>query len=85
MYHKDRSKNGGERLVYVNKNLPGNITSAYKFKENSELIVLESSVPNKKWLLLGNYKLLLQNDLLTLMALLPNLSEKQYCLYQVQT
>ena len=71
MYHKDRSKNGGGRLVYVNKNLPDNITSACKFKENSELIVLESSVSNKKWLLLSDYKLLLQNDLSFVNQFLP--------------
>lgn len=71
MYHEDRSKNGGGRLVYVNKNLPGNITSACKFKENSELIVLESSVSNKKWLLLSDYKLLLQNDLSFINQFLP--------------
>ena len=55
MYRKDRNKSGGGLLLYVNENLPGKIINSYKFKENSELILFENSVSNKKWLLLGNY------------------------------
>ena len=43
-------------LLYVNENLPGKIINSYKFKENSEIIVFEFSVSNKKWLLLGSYR-----------------------------
>ena len=50
-------------LLYVNENLPGKIINSYKFKENSEIIVFEFSVSNKKWLLLGNYRPPSQNDL----------------------
>ena len=63
MYRKDRTKSGGGLLLYVNENLPGKIINSYKFKENSEIIVFEFSVSNKKWLLLGNYKPPSQNDL----------------------
>ena len=63
MYRKDRTKTGGGLLLYVNENLPGKIINSYKFKENSEIIVFEFSVSNKKWLLLGNYKPPSQNDL----------------------
>ena len=55
MYLKNRTKTGGGLLLYVNENLPGKIISSYKFKENSEIILFEFSVSNKKWLLLGNY------------------------------
>ena len=55
MYLKNRTKTGGGLLFYVNENLPGKIISSYKFKENSEIILFEFSVSNKKWLLLGNY------------------------------
>ena len=48
---------------HVNENLPGKIINSYKFKENSEIIVFEFRVSNKKWLLLGNYKPPSQNDL----------------------
>ena len=63
MYRKDRTKTGGGLLLYVNENLPGKIINSYKFKENSEIIVFEFSVSNKKWLLLGNYRPPSQNDL----------------------
>ena len=63
MYRKDRTKTGGGLLLNVNENLPGKIVNSYKFKENSEIIVFEFSVSNKKWLLLGNYKPPSQNYL----------------------
>ena len=66
MYLKDRTKTGEELLLCVNENLPVKIINCYKFKENSDIILFEFSVSNKKWLLLGNYNPLptpLQNDL----------------------
>ena len=48
MYRKDRTKTGGGLLLYVNENLPGKIINSYKFKENSEIILFEFSVSNKK-------------------------------------
>ena len=63
MYCKDRTKTGGGLLLYVNEILHGKVISSYKFKKNSEIILFEFSVSNKKWLLLGNYKPLSQNDL----------------------
>ena len=56
MYRKDRTKPGGGILLYVNENLPDKITIFYKFKENSETILFEFSVSNKRWLLLSNFK-----------------------------
>ena len=63
MYRKDRTKTRGGLSFYVNGNLPGTMISSYKFKENSEIILFEFSTTNKKWLLLGNYEPLSQNDL----------------------
>ena len=63
MYRKDRTKTGGGILFYPNENLPGKIINSYNFKKNSEIILFEFSVSNKKWLLLGNYKPPSQNDL----------------------
>ena len=57
------TKTGGGLLLYVNENLPGKIINSYKFKGNSEIILFEFSVSNKKWFLLGNYKPPLQNHL----------------------
>lgn len=39
------------------------INNTYHFKEGYEKIVFELSISNKKWLLLGNYKQPLPNDL----------------------
>ena len=40
MYRKDRTKIGRGLLFYANENLPGEIISSYKFKENSEKFYL---------------------------------------------
>ena len=48
MYRKDRTKVGEELLLYVNENLPVKIINCYKFKENSDIILFEFSVSNKK-------------------------------------
>ena len=63
MYRKDRNKNGGGLLLYVNEGIPGKLINSYDFKEGSEIIVFEFSISNKKWLLLGNYKPPSQNEL----------------------
>ena len=63
MYRKYRTKTRGRLVLYLSENLPGKIINSHKFKKNSETIFFESSVSSKKWLLLGNYKSLLQNDL----------------------
>ena len=62
MYSKDRTKTGGGLLLYGNEKLPGKIISSYKFKENSEIILFEFSVSNKKWLLMDKYRPPSQND-----------------------
>ena len=63
MYRKDRSKNGGGLLLYLNEGIPGKLISSYDFKEGSKIIVFEFNISNKKWLLLGNYKPPSQNEL----------------------
>ena len=63
MLRKDRNKNGGGLILYVNEDIPGKLINSYKFKEGSEIIVFEFSISNKKWLLLGNYKPPSQNEL----------------------
>ena len=63
MYLRDRAENRGGLLLIVNENLPGKIINTYKFKKNSEIILFEFNVSNKKWLLLSNYKPPSKNDL----------------------
>ena len=64
MYRKDRNRNGGGLLLYVNEGIPGKLINSYDFREGSEIIVFEFNISNKKWLLLlRNYKLHSQNEL----------------------
>ena len=63
MFRKDRNKNGGGLILYVNEDIPGKLINSYDFKDRSEIIVFESSISNKKWSLLGNYKPPSQNEL----------------------
>ena len=63
MYCKDRTKTGRGLLLCANENLSGKIIYSYKFKENSEIVLIEFSASNKKWPLLGNFKPPGQNDL----------------------
>ena len=63
MFRKDRNKNGGGLILYVNEDIPGKLLNSCNFKEGSEIIVFEFSISDKKWLLLGNYKPPSQNEL----------------------
>ena len=54
MFRKDRNKNGGGLILYVNKGIPGKLINSYNFKEGYDIIVFEFSISNKKWLLLRN-------------------------------
>ena len=74
MYRKDKTKNGGGLLLYVKENLLGQIINIYKFKENSEIILIEFNVSNKKLLLMGNFKPLSRNDCSFINELSPALN-----------
>ena len=62
-FEKIEKKNGGGLILYVNEDIPGKLINSYNFKEESEIIVFEFSISNKKWLLLGSYKPPSQNEL----------------------
>ena len=62
MFRKDRNKNGGGIILYINDGIPGKLMNSYDFK-GYEIIVFEFSISNKKWLLLRNYKPPSQNKL----------------------
>ena len=63
VYRKDRNKNGGGLMLYVNEGIPGKLINLHKFKEGYDIIVFEFSISNKKWLLLRNYEPPSQNEL----------------------
>ena len=56
IFRKDRNKNGGGLILYVNEDIPSKSVNSYNFKEGPEIIIFEFSISNKKWLLLVNYK-----------------------------
>ena len=61
MFRKDRNKNVGALLLYINESSFGKLINSFDFKEGSEIIVFEFSNSNKKLLLLRNYKPFSQN------------------------
>ena len=46
MFRKDRNKNGGGLILYVNEGIPGKSINSYDFKERSEIIAFESQTRN---------------------------------------
>ena len=44
MFRKDRNKNGGGLILYVNEDIPGKLINSYNFKEGSEIMVFEFSI-----------------------------------------
>ena len=63
MFRKDRNKNYGGLILYINEGISGKLINSYDFKEGSETIVFEFSISNKKWLLLWTYDPPSQNEL----------------------
>ena len=44
MFRKDRNKNGGVFILYINEGIPGKLINSYDFKEGSEIILFEVSI-----------------------------------------
>ena len=63
MFRKNKNKNGGDLILYINDGIPGKLINSYDFKEGSEIMIFEFIISNKKWLLLENYKQPSQNRL----------------------
>ena len=56
MFRKDRNKNGGDLLFYVNQDLNCKIVNTYNFATDIEILPLELRLTKRKWLILGLYK-----------------------------
>ena len=56
MFLKDRNKNGGGLLFYVNQNLNCKIVNTHCFPTEIEILPLELALTKTKWLILGLYK-----------------------------
>ena len=64
MFRKDRNKFGGGLILFVKENIPCKVLNTFRFSEECEIISIDFSISNKKWLLLGIYNPPLQNEAL---------------------
>ena len=55
MFRKDRNKFGGGLILFVKENIPSKVLNTFRFSEECEIISIDFSISNKKWLLLGIY------------------------------
>ena len=55
MFRKDRNKNGGGLLFYLNQDLHCKIVNTYNFPTYIEILPLELALTKRKWLILGLY------------------------------
>ena len=56
MFRKDRNKNGGGLLFYVNQDLNCKTVNTYNFLTDIEILPLELALTKRKWFILGLYK-----------------------------
>ena len=59
---KDRNKNGGEILFYINEDIPFTVIESKQLSGNLEILTLEIILDNIKILLMGLYKPLSFNE-----------------------
>ena len=56
MFRKNRNKNGGGLLFYVNQGLNCKIVNKYNFPTDIEILPLELAITKRKWMILGLHK-----------------------------
>ena len=62
MFRKDRDRLGGGLVFYVNEQIPRNVLSLGSIPMDIELILLEFTVKNQRWLCVGIYRPPSQNE-----------------------
>ena len=62
MFRKDRDRFGGGLIFYVNKQIPSKVLSLEPIPMDIELILLEFTVKNQRWLCVGIYRPPSQNE-----------------------
>ena len=62
MFRKDRDRFGGELIFYVNEQIPSKVLSLESIFMDFELILLELTVKNQRWLCAGTYRPSSQNE-----------------------
>ena len=55
IFRKDRNKYGGGIMFYINENIPSRKLD-FEFQDNLEILFIEFSLRNRKWLCIGLYK-----------------------------
>ena len=64
MFRKIRNKFRGGLILFVKENIPCKVLNTFRFSEECEIISIDFSISNKKWLLLGIYNPPPQNEAL---------------------
>ena len=64
MFRKDLNKFGGSLILFAKENIPCKVVNTFHFSEECEIISIDFSISNKKWLLLGIYNPPSQNEAL---------------------
>ena len=62
MFRKDRDRFGGGLMFYVNEQIHSKVLSLESIPMDIELILLEFTVKNGRWLCIGIYRLPSQNE-----------------------
>ena len=62
LFRRDRNKNGGGIICYINDNIPSKIVDVEFSEEDCEMILIEFSIKTRKWLCIGLYKPPSQNE-----------------------
>ena len=62
MFQKDRDRFGGGLMFYVNVQIPSKFLSLESIPMDIELILLEFTVKNRRWLCVGIYRPPYQNE-----------------------
>ena len=56
LFRKNRNKNGGGLMCYINQDLPVEIATTYKFPTNLKVLSIEKTIGKRKILLVGIYR-----------------------------
>ena len=56
MFRKDRDRFGGGLMFYINEHIPSKVLSLESIPTDVELILLELTVKNRRWLCIGIYR-----------------------------
>ena len=62
MFRRDRDRFGEGLMFYVNEQIPSQVLSLESIPMDTELILLEFTIENRRWLCIGTYRPPFQNE-----------------------